>query len=243
MEVLGTPLDELVNMYLDQEEAPDSLHRRITTLGIRALRHIYKHATGANLTVELAVLPNKTAMFPCDCLNALEVSVMGNNGNLSPLTEDRSLSSGDLASAGRTEVERQVPDTNINSDLYFSNNGGIYPFLYTQMGVGARSDLGFYKFDLDSRLIIFDFRFSFETVWLEYVPMMSFDGKYYVNPFFEEAVISFIGWKDKRNSISDRNQEKINFDNEMRIGRRSLNPLKAGQIYNQYSRTTRLARF
>ena len=41
MEKGGIKLEEIVNMYLDQEEAPDALFRRITTLGIRSYRYIY----------------------------------------------------------------------------------------------------------------------------------------------------------------------------------------------------------
>lgn len=239
----GIEMDEIVNFYLDAEESPDSLYGRIHGLGVRAYRQIHMHAQGEPLSVELEVLANKTAILPCDCLNKIGVGILNNHGEISPLTEDNNLGLGNSSSINRVDkgVSGLLVD-NTSAIFYNPNGTNVGTMLTGQYGSGARSDLGFFRIDWDQRLIIFDFNFPYTSVWLEYLPVFSNDGTYIVNPFFVEAVLSFIEWKDKRRNANDRNAAKREFGNQIRIGRRSMKPFDPGQVFNQYYRTNRLSR-
>lgn len=238
-------LDEIVNMYLDAWELPDSQYGRIFTLGVRGFRQIYAHAQAAPISVELEVLANKTSILPCDCLNKIDLGVLNALGEISPLTEDSNLGLGMATSDDRLG---QPTDTRLTldneSDIYYNADGNyLTPFVFGQFGSGARSDLGFFRMDYDARLIVYDFAFSYPSVWLEYLPMFTDNGEYNVNPFFVEAIIAFIEWNDKRRSPSDRNTARQTYYNEIRIGKRSMKPFDVGQVYNSYNRSTRQARY
>ena len=237
-------MDEIVNAYLDAEEVPDSLYRRIHGLGVRAYRQIYMHATGQPIPVELEVLANKTAILPCDCLNKISVGTLNAKGQISPFTEDGGLGLGDATNVNRLGQPTQDITINQNAEIYYNPNGTyVGSFLGGQYGSGARSDLGFYRMDWEQRLIIFDFQFPYTSVWMEYLPVFTDDGQYNVSPFFVEAILSFIEWKDKRNGASDRANAERQWGNQFRIGRRSMKPFDASQVFLSYNRTTRQGRF
>lgn len=237
-------LDELVNMYLEEWELPDSQYGRIFSLGIRGFREIYKHASGEAQCVELDVMANKTVAIPCDCLNKIEVGVLNGKGEIAALTEDDSLGLGGASSPSRLSEPTQRTQVNDNDEIFYNVDGNyLGNYLYAQMGVGAQSDLGFFKMDWKQRLIVFDFQFPYASVWLTYLPVYSNDGDYIVNPFFSECLINFIGWKDKRRSPGDRKDCRFDYFNELRIGKRSMKPFSPPQAQNSYNRTTRQARY
>ncbi len=239
----GIKLDEIVNFYLDQWELPDGQYRRIHSLGVRAYRQIYMHATASPVPVEIEVLPNKTANLPCDYLNKITLGVMNSNGEISSLTEDELLGLGNQTSIGRLDQKTQQVTVDDDNYIFYNENGNLLPpFAFMELGVGARSDLGFYRIDLETRTIIFDFMFPYTTVWLEYMPIYTDNGEYTVNHFFVEAIISFIGWKDQRRSFNDRRDAERTWWNELRVGKRSMKPFDPSQAFAQYYRTTRPGR-
>jgi hypothetical protein len=237
-------LDEIVNFYLDAWELPDGQYRRIHSLAVRGYREIYKHASGEPQCIELEVLANKTTELPCDCLNKISVGVLNAKGEIATLTEDESLGLGGATSPNRLSEPTQKTQIDDNSEIFYNVNGNyLGNYLYAQMGVGARSDLGFFKIDWKQRLIIYDFQFPYANVWLTYLPVYSNDGKYVVNPFFSECLINFIGWQDKRRTAQDRRDCRFEYFNELRIGKRSMKAFDPTQAQNQSARTTRIARW
>jgi hypothetical protein len=235
-------LDEIVNFYLDEWELPDAQYRRIHSLAVRGYREIYKHASGTAIDVEIEVLANKTAQLPCDCLNKISVGILNAQGEIAPLTEENLISTN--SSVNRLSAQTTRTEVDNNSEIFYNVDGNYMGnYMYAQMGVGAQSDLGFYTIDWAQRLIVLGFHFAYTSIWLKYLPVYSDNGKYPVNPFFSECLINFIGWKDKRRSPSDRATCRVEYYNELRIGKRSMKPFDAGQAYNSYNRSTREARY
>jgi len=241
---INIKMDEIVNFYLDQYELPDSQYGRIHGLGVRGYRQVYLHATAAPQTVELEVLGNRTAPLPCDCINKISLGVLNSLGEIAPLTEDVSLGFGNGSSNARTTKTTPPLLVDNESGIFYDPDGNhLTPFIFGQFGSGARSDLGFYRIDWKARQVVLDFNFNYGSVWLEYLPVYSNDGVYDVSPFFLEAILAFIGWNDPRRSPGERGESKGRWFNEFRIGRRSMHPLDLSQVFLQYARTTRQARY
>lgn len=239
-------LDEIVNNFLDSAEMPDAQYRRIFSIAIRGYRQMHFHASGQPQSVELEVLANKTSVLPQDYLQKINIGVFNQRGELSPLTEDTLLGLRKDTEVDRLEqrnFELLVDPQNdnwINSGLFYNNWG-----MWRQYGVGSQSDLGFYRIDPQNQVVVYNFHFRYPTVQLEYLPIVSEDNQYVVNPFFQEALISFIRWQNaidsRRFNIGEREQYKTDYYNNLRVAKRAIKPFDPYEPINQYNRTTMLA--
>lgn len=237
-------LDNIIADYMSQWDVPESRQRTIEAIAVRGYKQFYMHVSGEPQTVQLEILSNKTAVLPCDCQNYNVIGILNPMGEIASFTEDQNLGLVNESFNDRdttfTETLALQPDNNI---FYNADGARLTPFIYQQFGTGARSDLAFFRVDWKTETVVFNYNMPYDEVYIEYLPIPKDDGEYVVNHYFQEGIISFIGWKDTRRSQTDRAEEKGNFWNELRIGKRSIAPSIAQQSTLQFARTTRLARF
>lgn len=242
-------LEEIINGFMLQHELPDSSFGRVQSLAIRGYRQLHYHSIGGPVTETVDVNGDQTATMPCDLLTVLGIGVVNGRGEMSQLTEDTSLVLADSPSRRH--------DPHITDDLNFTNIDYLYAdpigsltypgFFQQQYGTGSKSDLGFYRLDWKARQVVFDYGITYKSLEIEYLPIAKDDGVYLVHPLFQEALIGFISWQhmvgNRKYNGNDRADAERYYNNQLRIARRATNPFDPAEIYNQYYRTTRLARF
>jgi hypothetical protein len=242
-------LDEIVNDYLDENQMPDSKYRRIFNFGIRALRLFHRDSTGFPQTARLTVLANGTAVIPISALNKLAVYVINNSGEQVSLTYDPLLSFYNDTNPERSQ--EPTVDTEINNEQYVVEfqelQGGLVPlYSYGQFGVGSSGTIGKYNIDWENRVMIFDICFKQPYVWFDFLGLPCTEGgNYLVHPFFQEALIEWLNYRqiksDKRASLSEKRSAKRDFDVEYANSRKAMDPFDPSDIYNQYRQTIRLS--
>jgi hypothetical protein len=242
-------LDEIVTGYLDQYHRPDRDYRIIHGIAVRGLRLFYRDSTGQPQTVNLTVLANKTAVLPIGALNRLSCGVLNNRGEIAPFTFDPSMSLFDSTNPQRTA--QPSADLLINNEQFLVagtelNNGYLPGYGYEQLGVGSQPNLGFYNIDWANRVVVFDFGpICYPTVQFVYMGLPCCDnGDYFVHPFFQEALISWIDWqvsKPKRLARKGKSPEELDFDISYRNARMAMDPFSMSDAYNQYRSSLRMA--
>lgn len=215
-------LDELINNYLSENDYPDSAYERLQSIAIRSYRQLHLHATGKPQTEEMEVLANKTSQLPCDFLSKIAIGVLNAQGEIVSLTEENNLG---LISDG-SRLTNPTQETNSDTEDNLCNRN---------LGSGSRSDLGFYRIDYENNLVIYNPDLPYDTIFIEYLPIAGTDcDNYIVNPFFQEAVLFFISWHDRKKSLQERNLARADYYNELRKGQRSMKPFDAHDAYNSY---------
>ena len=242
-------LDEIVNNYLDQYHRPDRDYRIIYGIAVRGLRLFYRDATGQPQTVDLTIQANNTAVLPIGALNRIACGVLNNRGELAPFTYDPSLSLYDSTNTARTE--QPTEQTLITNEQFFVgstelNNGYLPGYGYNQLGVGSQPNLGFYNIDWANRVVVFNFgKIAYPTVQFVYLGLPCCNnGDYFVHPFFQEALISWIDWQvsiPKRGARKGKSPEEATFDMQYRNARTAMDPFSTSDVYNQYRQSLRLA--
>jgi hypothetical protein len=242
-------LDEIVNNYLDQYKRPDRDYRIIYGIAVRGLRLFYRDALGQPQTVNLTVLANKTAVLPIGALNRIKCGVLNNRGEIAPFTYDPDLSLFDSTNPQRTA--QPTSDLLINNEQFVVgatelNNGYLPGYGYEQLGIGSQPNLGFYNIDWANRVVVFNFGpVIYPTVQFVYLGLPCCDnGDYFVHPFFQEALISWIDWQvtiPKRMARRGKSAEEAAFDMQYRNARTAMDPFSMSDAYSQYRSSLRMA--
>ena len=220
-------LDEVINNYIAENDYPDSAYERLQSIAIRSYRQLHLHATGKPQLAEMEVLANKTSQLPCNFLSKIAIGVLNDKGEIVSLTEESNLG---LISDG----SRLINSTHsTNSDRLLNSDN--YTGSYRNYGSGSRSDLGFYRIDFENNLVIYSPDLPYDTIFIEYLPIAGTDcDNYIVHPFFQEAVLSFITWHDRKKSPQEKAQAERQYWNWLRIGQRSMKPFDSHDVYNSY---------
>lgn len=242
-------LDEIVIDYLDQYKRPDRDYRIIYGIAVRGLRLFYRDATGQPQTVDLTVLANNTAVLPIGALNRIKCGVLNNRGEIAPFTYDPDLSLFDSTNPQRTG--QPTSDLLVNNQQFLVaatefNNGYLPGYGYEQLGIGSTPVLGFYNIDWANRVVVFNFgKMSYPTVQFVYLGLPCCNnGDYFVHPFFQEALISWIDWqvtKPKRLARKGKSAEENDFDIQYRNARMAMDPFSVSDQYNQWRASLRMA--
>lgn len=220
-------LDEVINNYISENDYPDSAYERLQSIAIRSYRLLHLHATGKPLTEEMEVLANKTSHLPCNFQSKIAIGVLSDKGEIVSLTEEPNL--GLITDGSRLTNETQDVSGDRYSDGY---NTSIFS---KNLGSGSRSDLGFYRIDYENRMVIYSPDLPYDSIFIEYLPIAGTDcDNYIVHPLFQEAVIAFMGWKDKKKSLADRSASQAEFWNWLRNGKRGMKPFDPHDVFNSF---------
>lgn len=243
------PLSDVVNSYLNEAElSPDDNYVRYYKMALEGLSVELLNDFGAQMkTVELTVLANKTAVLPKDYINFSRIGVLNNNGEIATLRMNENLTFNKSCSDDRLDQpEPYKTILNGNQYLYWvsaSPIGFAYQPLY---GIGSASDIGQFRIDNRGGKIIFDFKFYYEKVILEYLSVGAIeDGDYYCNALLAPAVKAYLYWASMRHkknfSMGEKAQAKKLFYDERHNALLRMSPVNVTQINEQILRGTFLA--
>lgn len=230
-------LDEIINGYMLQNELPQAMEYRIEQLAIRGYRQLHYHAIGLPKQETLDILANGTACLPCDFLTKLRIGPINGRGEIQAMVDN-----GILSLKSKKPNDALTPELNAN-DLYYDTNYN-YPNFQMQLGVGSLNNIGAYRIDYESNMVIFETNSRLNDIQIEYLPMVEEADGYVVHPFFQEALIAWLKWQDSIGRPKFANERAINerdFDNAYHKARRAMKPFNVGDMYNQYRQSVRMA--
>lgn len=230
------PLTQVVTYFIDEAGLTQAEFRRLWTLAFRGLVNMGFNTMWQAKTVKLPVAGNLTANLPSDYLSWVKVGVFGDNGVISVLSVNNNLSNYKSLSPNRlTNIEAQEPDPlDIVVSPYFYNfyNDGSYTHLF---GVGGGlMTPGECKVDEQNGVILFDPNFSFSEVVLEYLSSPEQDDDYTIDVRCQEALISWLRWKDVQSSKSvsateKRDRRRAYYD-DLVLCKKYLKPMRLQEI-------------
>lgn len=224
-------LSQVVNSYISQHSRPQGEFRRLFDIAIRGFKFCELHATSVPDTQELDVLSNKTAYLPTDCLAVISCGYQDFDGSIIPMTRNDS-----MTLLNSTETDRAT-----------AFESGDDSETVTRIETGSKIQLGYsYKVDTVNGRIIFDYNFPEDTVVVECMVMFSEQSEdYVVHPYFEEALISFIEWKDSKGNAKTKSERLLNradFFEDFRIANQSLSSFSLTELFESYRREQSLGR-
>lgn len=243
------PLSDVVNSYLNEAElSPDDNFVRLYRVALEGLKlELLNDFAAPVKTVELTVLANKTAILPKDFINYSRLGIVNNSGVIATLTQNENLTFNKSCSDDR--VDQPVAYQTIlngNQYLYWASASPI-GFAYQPLyGLGSNVNLGEFRIDPKGGKIVFDFRFHYEKVVLEYLSVGSLDdGNYYCDSQLENAVKAYIYWatmRHKKNfSLNEKQVAKHNFYAERKLAMMRMSPVNVTQVNEQILKGTFLA--
>ncbi len=207
------PLKTVVSYTLDEEEQSNGSFDRYWVFAFRGLVDLLFDVTAEPITVRLPVLGNKTVPFPADYISWSKIGILNNNGEVSTLRINNSLSKYKDSNPNRIQkLTADITDTYpllLNNPYYLNYYyNGIYQPLF---GVGGGLiQYGECTIDEENNLIVLNPEFRYDSIILEYISSPQKNGDYTVPLYTQEALIAWIRWKAKKGNRQEYIAEKIN---------------------------------
>lgn len=225
------PIKQCVAMFLDQYGKSDGDRDKAWVMAFRGLENMYYNTTAEPKTVRVIVQPNKVAYFPPDYVVWVKIGIENNNGEISTLKINNSLTTFRDTNPNRlSSLNAQINDGwggNVNAPYFnYFNNGQFQTFFGT--GSAGVITFGECRVDEKNNVIVLPPTFPYDSLLLEYVSCPEKDEDYLVDVRLREAVITFIAWKFKLDT-------RENFYAAQVEARRMIRPLKM-QTFEQVIR-------
>lgn len=207
------PLKQVVSYALDEEDQSVGTMDKYWVFAFRGLVDLLFDVTAEPITVRLPVLGNKTVPFPADYISWSKIGILNNNGEVSTLRINNSLTKYKDTNPNRIEkLTANITDTYpllLNNPYYLNYYyNGIYQPLF---GVGGGLiQYGECTVDEDNGLIVLNPEFRYDSIILEYISSPEKNGDYTVPLYTQEALVAFIKWKGKRGTRQEYYAEKAN---------------------------------
>lgn len=226
------PLSQICNFYIDEAKLTSADFRRLWTLAFRGLVDMGFNTLWQPKTIRIALNDNKTADLPADFMNWVKIGVFNSYGEIATLTVNNNLSTyKDLHENRLTSIAADVttPDMLAGSPYYFNYFfDGTYRSLY-----GVPAGLltpGSCRVDTQNEVILFDPNFQYDYVVLEYISSPQEDDDFSIDVRFQEAMISWLRWKDVQSNKSvnlgeKRSREKAYY-NDLSRCKKYLKPFR-----------------
>jgi hypothetical protein len=237
-------LSEVVNYYIDEARLTTKEFRRLWVMAFRGLQEIGMDVSWTPKVTLIPVNANLTADLPDDYLEWVRVGVFNAMGEIATLRVNEHL----------TTYKDNNPNriSDIASQLGSDINYLQYPYWYgnwDEQGYehyfGAGSGLiqaGECRVDSANNVIVLDPSFTYSQVVLEYISSPIMDDDYTIDFRCQEALISYIRWKDIQSmpstrlvNISEKTMREREFYNQKRLSRKRLKPFRL-QISEQFYR-------
>lgn len=218
------PLMSVISMFCDQYDRGVGDIDKYWILGFRGLENLHYNTTVEPKTVRLPVEANQTVNFPPDYVSWVKIGILNNNGEVSTLKVNNSLTT--FRDNNPNRLENLTPDINDgwigNIDApyfnYFNNDLGVYQ---TFFGLGQAGVITFGECRIDEKnnIIILEPNFKYQAIILEYISCPQKDEDYLVDVRLREALITFIAWKMKLDT-------RESFYGAQIEARRMINPMQ-----------------
>lgn len=233
-------LSECVTMYIDESKQTTKEFRRLWALAFRGLTDIGLDVSWTPKTTLIDVNDNLTANVPTDFIDWVRIGVFNSSGEIATLRINEQLTTyRDKVSSRLSDIGAEDADL-LNFNLFALNNDSIY-----QHAFGAGSGLiqaGECKFDLSNNIIVLDPKFSYSQIVLEYISSPMLDDDYYVDLKCQEALISWLRFKDIQSlpsnrmvNISEKQFRQREYFLQKKLARKRVKPFRL-QVSEQYSR-------
>lgn len=197
------PLMEVVSQFLDENDKSIGDEDKAWGIAFRGMELMYYNTASEPKTVQMAVLPNKTVVFPSDYVQWCKIGLINEHGKVVPLIVNNALTT--LASDMPNRLTKI--QGNINND-YWGNetwlnfwNGNMYTPLF---GVGhGLENYGECRVDETNNIIILNPDFRHDSIVLEYISTPEKDYDYKIDRRLREPLIAFLNWKFKLGTRQD----------------------------------------
>jgi len=227
------PLKQLVSMALDEEKQSEGDFDRAWIFAFRCLVDLTFDISAQPQTFRIPVNGNKTANFPPGCISWTKIGILDDHGQVSTLRINNALTTFKDTNPNRltqltTDVTDAIPVI-LNAPFYVNYYyDGIYQPLF---GIGGGLiQYGSCRVDEENQVVILDEHFKYNQIIFECIVSPEKNGDYVVPLACQEAVISFIRWKDKKATRQDYIADKINARRRMPKKKATL------QVINQVIR-------
>jgi hypothetical protein len=206
-------LKTIVSYCLDETDHSIGSFDKYWVLAFRALVDMLFDVTAEPLTVRLPVSGNKTVSFPSDYLSWIKIGILNENGEISTLAINNSLTT--YKDTNPNRIEKLTSNISDNFPLLLGNPfylnyyyNGMYQPLF---GVGGGLiQYGSCRVDDANNLIVLPPDFRYDSIMLEYISSPEKNDDYQIPIVCQEAVIAFIKWKSKTGTREEYIAEKIN---------------------------------
>jgi hypothetical protein len=237
-------LSDCVNMYIDESKQSSKEFRRLWALAFRGLTDIGLDVSWTPKQTLIDVNANLTATLPVDYINWVRVGVFNSFGELATLRVNEQLTTYKDNNANRIDDIKSQIGTDSNYLQYPYWLGGWDDTGY-EHGFGAGSGLvqvGECKIDTQNNVIILDTNFSQSQVVLEYISSPMMDDDYATELQCQEALISWLRWKDIQSlpsnrmvNISEKTMRQREYYLQKKLARKRIKPFRI-QVAEQYFR-------
>jgi len=236
-------LSDAVNMYIDEARLTTKDFRRLWAMAFRGLQEIGLDVSWSPKITVLPVNSNLTCDLPDDYLEYVRVGLFNESGEVATLKVNESLT------RYRDTLSTRLSDTasQIGAGMTVPN----YPYWFGYwdedyehyFGVGSGLvQAGECRLDSQNRVIIFDPQFGYGSVVLEYICSPVMDDDYTIDFRCQEALISFLRWKDIQSlpstrlvNINEKNMREREYYSQKKLARKRLKPFRL-QVAEQYIR-------
>ena len=236
-------LSDAVNMYIDEARLTTKDFRRLWAMAFRGLQEIGMDVSWSPKVTVLPVNPNLTADLPDDYLEWIRVGLFNASGEIATLKVNEQLTKyRDTTPTRLSDTATQLGDnmTVPNYPYWFGYWDQDYEHYF-----GAGSGLiqaGECRLDSANRVVVFDPQFSYSSVVFEYVSSPMMDDDYTIDFRCQEALISYLRWKDiqslpatKLVNISEKTMREREYYSQKKLARKRLKPFRL-QVAEQYIR-------
>ena len=236
-------LSDAVNMYIDEARLTTKDFRRLWAMAFRGLQEIGMDVSWSPKVTVLPVNPNLTADLPDDYLEWIRVGLFNASGEIATLKVNEQLTKyRDTTPTRLSDTTTQLGDnmTVPNYPYWFGYWDQDYEHYF-----GAGSGLiqaGECRLDSANRVVVFDPQFSYSSVVFEYVSSPMMDDDYTIDFRCQEALISYLRWKDiqslpatKLVNISEKTMREREYYSQKKLARKRLKPFRL-QVAEQYIR-------
>jgi hypothetical protein len=228
------PLKQIISYFLD--EPPQKSMGDFDScwvLAFRAMVNLLLDITAEPLTIRILVNGNQTANFPPDYLSWVKIGIMDENGKLSTLKVNNSISTVKDTNPNRlnyltADVQGGFPFLNSPFFLNYYYNG-IYQPLFG--ATGGLVTYGECRVDEENKVIVFPPDFKYTSILLEYISAPEKSGDYTVPIACQEAVIAYIKWKMKLGTREEYMAEKI--DARRRMPKKRVNLQQVNEVIRE----------
>ena len=236
-------LGDVVNMYIDEARLSTKDFRRLWAMAFRGLQEIGMDVSWSPKVTVLEVNPNLTSDLPDDFLEWIRVGVFNESGEIATLKVNEQLT------RYRDTVPTRLSD--IQTQIGAGMDSLTYPYWFGYWDqdyehyFGAGSGLiqpGECRLDSANNVIVFDPQFAYSSVVFEYVSSPIMDDDYTIDFRCQEALISFLRFKDIQSlpssrmvNISEKTMRQREFYAQKKLARKRLKPFRL-QVAEQYIR-------
>lgn len=200
------PLKMAVAFFSDEGDKSEGDQDRYWLLGLRALILLNYQIAAQPKTFRISVNGNKTANFPPGCLSWSKIGLLNNEGEISSLKINNSISK--WADTNPNRIEKLTPDIN-DSVSVLGNSPIFYNYYYNGgycnlFGVGnGLIQYGSCTVDDENELVVLSPDFKYDSIMFEGIFAPQREEDYQVPLALLEPIIAFINWKLKLGTRQD----------------------------------------